>query len=120
MRLNNFVLQRGKTDCGIGALATLLGRSYEDVAQAWREALGKDPGCSHYRDLLTVAAHMGFSAAKVKATSFGIRRVRFSPGSSHSHWIVVDGGHVWCPTEGLFVASSYPMKYYGHGIEVIQ
>lgn len=119
MRAGTF--QRKRNDCGAGALATLTGRSYEEIEKAWFECLGRLPGSSHYNDLLMVLDHLKVPAIKVRTTSNGIRRARHKAGDNHSHWIVVyPEGDLWCPWDGWFSGiGSYAMPILGHGVELI-
>lgn len=114
------VLQRKNNDCGAAAVASLTGKTYEEVEQAWQEVFGNAPKASSYRDLLAVLSFMGFNAHKVTKTSQGIRRVRSEPRCNHSHWVVICGDALWCPTSGWYEPiASYPWKHYGHGIEIL-
>lgn len=115
------VWQRLHSDCGVAALATLLDVEYEKVEDSWRQALGRKPGSSHYKDLLKVLSHMGVNAKKVTSTNKGIRRARHEKYSSHSHWIVMlDDNGLWCPFSGWHKSKdTYEMPHFGHGIELI-
>lgn len=115
------VWQRLENDCGVAALATLLKVEYEEIEAAWKSALGRNPGCSSYRDLLNVLWHMEVDAKKVSSTINGIRRARYEPGSRHSHWIVMLGDNgLWCPYSGWHkTKDTYAMPHFGHGIELI-
>ena len=115
------VWQRLRNDCGVAALATLLNVDYEKVENSWRSALGRKPGSSHYKDLLKVLSHMGVDAKKVTSTKKGIRRVRYEPGSNHSHWVVMLGDDgLWCPFSGWHkTIDTYDMPHLGHGIELL-
>ena len=113
------VAQRQRNDCGVAALATLLGVPYEEIECAWMEALNRKPGRSNYNDLLKVLSNLGIPAKKVRETNWGIRRVRWEAGSNHSHWIVVFGDSLWCPCYGWHQSKDdYSAKHYGHGIEI--
>lgn len=114
------VWQRLNNDCGVAALATLTGSSYEDIEKAWRDSLNRKPGSSSYKDLLMVLEHMNIGARKVISTSKGIRRVRHEKYSNHSHWVVMLGEYgLWCPYSGWHkTIENYEMPHLGHGIEL--
>ena len=114
------VYQRTNCDCGAGAIATLLGVPYEVVADAWISALGHPPKQSSYKALIKILDHLGVKAKKVTSTKRGIRRVRDKAGARHSHWVVVNGEYLWCPTIGASTVSDYDWQYFGHGIEIAE
>jgi hypothetical protein len=99
-------------------VATLLGLPYESVAAAWVRALGKTPRSSSYPDLIKVIHALGFRAVKKTKTNNGIRRVRAEAGSRHSHWVVISGNDLWCPTAGYYPVKEYPWQAFGYGIEL--
>jgi hypothetical protein len=115
------VWQRLENDCGVAALATLLNVGYDEIEQAWWNALRRNPGPSSYKDLLKVLDHMNLNAKKVISTNKGIRRARYEKYSRHSHWIVMLGGDgLWCPYSGWHkTVDTYAMPHFGHGIELI-
>lgn len=115
------VFQQTNNDCGIGAIATLVGLPYGPVAEAWRRTLGRKPGASSYKDLLATLAALGIRAEKAIRPTCGIRRCRGEKYASHSHWIVTysDGG-LWCPTIGYVPGiADYGMPHLGHGIRLV-
>lgn len=118
VQMLNGVYQRTNDDCGAGAVATLLGIPYESVADTWFSALGKSPRSSSYPDLIKVIQALGFRATKKTKTTNGIRRVRAGKGDRHSHWVVVNGEDLWCPTTGYYSVKEYPWQAFGHGIEL--
>lgn len=113
--------QRTMSDCGCAALGTLIGLTYEQVAEAWIEELGREPAGSHYWQMIAVLRRLGIQARKVGSCGWGIRRARCRKGDRHSHWIVTysDGG-IWCPTLGHFSSiKGYGMPNLGHGIIIV-
>lgn len=115
------VYQRTKNDCGIGAIATLVGLTYEAVETAWRSALGRDPGPSSYKNLLATLNALEIKSEKVIKADWCIRRARGEKYSNHSHWIVTySDGSIWCPTIGYVpTLAEYGMPHLGHGIRLI-
>lgn len=100
------VYQQQSDDCGVAAVATLLGLSYDDVAAVWLSATGKCIGPSTYKDLKRVILQLtGKQCTQVwntKSTCRRIVRARPYKGSATSHWIVVnDDGSLWCPYSGF-------------------
>lgn len=114
------VYQKTNNDCGIGAIATLVGLSYEAVANAWRRTLNREPGPSSYKDLLAVLHTLEIRGEKSARPAWGIRRARGEKYSSHSHWIVTySDGSLWCPTIGYVPSlAEYGMPHLGHGIRL--
>lgn len=97
--------QRKHNECGAAALASLLGKTYEQVGEAWGLALGRETDASTYQDLIDVAGALGVTITRSWfRKSEGMRRivrVRPWPGSDSSHWIVMIGcGMIWCPYSG--------------------
>lgn len=114
----HYVRQRTENDCGCAALAILLKLSYEEVADAWRASLNREPNSSKYSDLVTVAGHLGYSLKRGR-TNNGIRRIRPEPRASHSHWVVLLGNWIYCPTVGIYHKEHYAWKAWGDGLEII-
>lgn len=112
-----WVPQRTDEDCGCAALAMLLDLTYEDVAEAWRAALSREPNKSTYADLIKVAAHLGHRLVR-KRTTNGIRRIRPEPNCKHSHWVVLRGDTIYCPAAGIHSEAVYLWKAWGHGLEL--
>ena len=115
------VYQRTNNDCGIGAIATLVGLNYEEIEKAWRFALYRKPGASSYKDLLATLAALEISAEKATNPDWGIRRCRGEKYARHSHWIVTySDGSLWCPTIGYVPGiADYGMPHLGHGIRLV-
>lgn len=113
--------QRTDSDCGIAAIATLVGLPYDAIEKAWRSALNRNPGASSYKDLLTTLAALGVRAEKATRPTCGIRRCRGEKYASHSHWIVTySDGSLWCPTIGYVPGiTDYGMPHLGHGIRLV-
>ncbi|XUO88433.1 cysteine peptidase family C39 domain-containing protein [Halomonas sp. KM072] len=115
---SHWVRQRTENDCGCAALAILLGLSYEEVANAWRASLNREPNGSTYTDLLKVAAHLGYTLKRGRTTN-GIRRIRPEPRANYSHWVVLLGNWIYCPTVGIYHKDHYAWKAWGDGLEII-
>lgn len=115
------VYQRTDSDCGIAAVATLVGMSYEAVEDAWRKSINAPPGASSYKDLLVTLDCLGISSKRATKSNWGIRRARARKRDRHSHWIVTYScGGVWCPALGFFKSIDiYGMPNLGHGIVLI-
>lgn len=115
------VYQRTLSDCGCAAIGTLVGLSYDRIAEAWIEELGREPSGSHYWQLLAVLRRLGIQAKKVGSCEWGIRRARCRKGDRHSHWIMTySDGSLWCPTLGWFpTIKEYGMPHLGHGIVLV-
>jgi hypothetical protein len=115
------IYQRTDSDCGIAAIATLVGLPYDAVEKAWRSALNRKPGASSYKDLLATLAALEILAEKAVNPSCGIRRCRGEKYARHSHWIVTySDGSLWCPTIGYVPGiADYGMPHLGHGIRLV-
>jgi hypothetical protein len=103
--IETFIHQRKKDDCGVAALATLLGVSYFEIEIGWRGALDRGPNASSYKDLIAVGDFFCLDMERVPFSktigSKRIVRVRQERGSSHSHWIVMyPDESIWCPWYG--------------------
>lgn len=122
VKLETFIKQRKKNDCGAAALATFFRFSYEEVEIDWRVALGRETNQSNYADLIKVAECSGFTLERVPfKKSEGMRRiVRVRPwrGSNHSHWIVMfPEGSIWCPYSGRHDSLlGYEQPWPGHSL----
>ncbi len=115
------VYQRTNNDCGIGAIATLVGLSYERVEEAWRSVFYCAPKASSYKDLLLVLRELEIRSEKTARPAWGIRRARGEKYARHSHWIVTySDGSLWCPTIGYVAQlADYGMPHLGHGIQIV-
>lgn len=115
------VYQRTDSDCGIAAIATLVGLPYDHVATAFGVTTNRKPGASSYKDLIATMGHLGIKSKKVTKAKWCIRRARHKQGDRHSHWVVTySDGAIWCPTLGFFKGIElYGMPHLGHGIVLV-
>lgn len=106
------IYQQRRDDCGVAAVATFLGMSYETVAEVWEQATGRPVGPSSFKDLRAVIKRLtkidAVQTWHSKCSLIKIVRARPYRGSNTSHWIVVyTNGSLWCPYSGLHENEQY-------------
>lgn len=118
------VYQRLQNDCGVAALATVLGVQYEDVAAVWEPVLKKPVGLSYGSDLIRVADALGSSLSRVwwnRVHSPRIVRTREYRGAWDSHWVCMFSDGLWCPALGWYSdITEYPWRAYSQALVLAQ
>lgn len=105
------VRQRAGGDCGIAALATYLGQTYEDVyvavAAIDRRYRGKNG--LHNRELVAAARRLGVTLEASRAYDLdddeGVLRVRWADRTKGwgGHFVALIDGRIWCPIDVVAV-----------------
>lgn len=105
------VRQRGDRDCGVAALASLAGITYEDayVAVAAIDPVTRGKGGLHNYQVVAVAERLGLTLEPTRAFDLdeddGILRLRWNGRKGKrnvgGHFIAVRDGFALCPSDGV-------------------